>query len=335
MINAKNIDLSTYSMTTRLLLQEMLARNWDVQLYIEGYSYMRAGRPDGKMLELFGSVPSDSTYQACVASNNKFLSYLIHREHDLPVPLTYLVHDWTEAKLAYDALKAEGHKLVVKPLDSSHGNGVTTNITSLPKFRRALKSTYQFSRSCLVQAQASGCVDIRMLCINYRLVAALVRIPARVQGDGESTIRQLIILENQNLRRGLNYKKELNVIDVDRAKYYLGSRLEDIPATGEWVQVIDVANVGMGGETQDITEQLPDWLIAMAEKTAQVSQLLCCGVDMLAQQVPQPNDIPADLSVVITEVNKSPSLFIHEKPTHGNCRPVIKNYVDYLASLPA
>jgi len=159
----------------------------------------------------------------------------------------------------------------------------------------------------------------------------LERIPARVTGDGTKTVRQLI--EQQNQQRGAQYTADLSVIPMERAEHYLDEAINNIPPEGEIVTVLGLANIGLGGEGRDVTSATPSWLLAMAEQAAQALRLPVCGVDFLIAQPPQPHLTEAQLQPSVTEVNKCPSLFMHELPKHGESQPVVKQYVDYLATL--
>jgi cyanophycin synthetase len=57
--------------------------------------------------------------------------------------------------------------------------------------------------------------DHRILVINYKFVAAALRTPAAVKGDGTSTIQQLIDKVNEDPRRGYGHEKTLTAIKVD------------------------------------------------------------------------------------------------------------------------
>lgn len=333
MINATTVKDNTLSQTKEMLMHEILGRGWELWFYDLSYPQMRVRRSDGKVLELYGSTPPTTSYAAGLTADNKLISSILHSEAGLPVPETFALSSTDDGKDIAQKLFDEGKKIVVKPLDAAHGNGVSVGIDTIESFERAVGVAREFSNTVIVQEHLSQSYDVRLLCIDYTFVAGLLRLPASVVGDGKQTISQLIVHENTDERRGVNYAKELNVINADHAKRFLGERMHDIPPAGKRLQVVGTANVGTGGSTKDISHSTPAWLIAMAEQAARASRLPCCGVDFLLSSEPSAQATESELQPKLLEINKSPSLFIHETPTEGRSMPVIKRYVDYLASL--
>jgi cyanophycin synthetase len=173
-----------------------------------------------------------------------------------------------------------------------------------------------------------------MLCIDYKFIGAIWRVPARVFGDGEHTIEQLIERENASPRRGVAYKEELTTIDIKRACLYLKDRMNEVVPEGQEVQVMGIANYGAGGETVDVTDDVPAWLIEDAQRAASVCELVVAGVDFMIAQVPTPESTREELDPAITEVNKAPLLTMHDTPTHGKGnRGATKAFMDHLATL--
>lgn len=332
MIEAQTVPSDKILFTTRMIRDQALARNWKVWMYYVGSSHLRIQRNDGKVLEIFSATPPTTSYEAAHRADDKFLTHVTLQEANLPVSETYLVRNQEEALEKASIIFSQGLKCVVKPLDKGHGNGITVGVTQ-DTITAAFDYARTFSERIIVQAHVEQPIDIRVTCINYRYVAALVRIPARVMGDGVHTAEELIELENVREHRGENYVKALNRISKERAGVYLGDELNAIPAKGQWLQVLGTANVGTGGETVDVTDDLPAWLIQQAEEAARITQLPSVGVDFLVKSMPQKTMPPEDLEPVVVEVNKCPALFLHETPTHGQARPTIQAYLDYLAEL--
>lgn len=330
MITATPDIAQQLSLTKRMLVEEMLSRGWQVWLYDLSLPLMRVKR-DGLIIELYSSAAPELTYRAAQVAENKYLTALLYADAGIPMPKTWLLSDDGVLPEEVGAELKAGHQLVVKPLDAAHGRGVHVGVQSEEKLRAAITDAKQYGSGVLVQEAIMGAQDIRILCIDYKYRAALERRPAHVQGDGTSTVAQLIDQENNSSKRGPNYTRDLNLIPVEAAQAFLGNRMSEVPAQGAAVQVVGTANVGTGGTTHDITDVLPDWLITLAEQAARVTGLSTCGVDFLAKGTLGKNAGQQDLEVYAIEINKSPSLFIHERPTEGTPRAVVKQFVDYLA----
>lgn len=298
------------------------------------FPQLRIERSDGVVLEMYGSAPPSTTLAAGKMADNKLGTHLLYESVDLPVAKTWVMYDAQQAvpAEAIDYMKKTGG-LVVKPLDGAHGHGVRVDIRSETKLKAAISAAAQYSATILIQAYVLNPTDIRLLCINFKFVAALERIPAHVTGDGKHTTAELIQLENNSDKRGENYTTDINIIPTETSNHYLGKTKHDVPAMGQIMQALGTANVGSGGITRDVTEELPQWMVALAEKAAKTSNLPCCGVDFLIKESPTNTAEYEDLDPVIIEVNKSPSLFIHERPIIGQSRPVTARLVDYITEL--
>jgi cyanophycin synthetase len=319
-------------MTSRMIVQKALERHWQPYLYIPNSGHIRLVKPDGKQLEIFTALPPTTTHIAAQNCDDKYLTHLILQEHNLPVLPTFLCETDDRATAAAEQILSTNAKVVVKPLDAAHGNGVTVGLTNVAAVLQAAHGALNYSTKYVVQAFLPDAIDVRVLCIDGKYIAALQRVPARVKGDGRRSVAELIAHENQT-NRALQYTGALAAISPDRAADYLGTAIHDVPAAGAYVSVLGTANVGTGGETVDVTDMLPEWLKRMAEQAATVLNLPVCGVDFLLSTPVDPDLEYQEGQLAITELNKNPSLYIHELPNHGTARPAVDCYLDYLDSL--
>jgi cyanophycin synthetase len=112
-------------------------------------------------------------------------------------------------------VKSVGFPLVFKPLDGNHGKGASINVKTFEEAVEAFAHAKKYSRKIIVEKFITG-YDFRVLVINNRFIAAALREPAHVIGDGKSTIKQLIDKENLDPRRGYGHENVLTEISVDR-----------------------------------------------------------------------------------------------------------------------
>jgi len=117
---------------------------------------------------------------------------------EIPVPRGRIVYSEEGLK---EALERISYPIVTKPVDGNHGKGATTNITNWEDALRGLEAAKKYSRGVIVEKFITG-QDHRVLVINYKFVAAAIRKPASVIGDGNSTIQELIDKTNEDPRRG-------------------------------------------------------------------------------------------------------------------------------------
>ena len=89
------------------------------------------------------------------------------------------------------AFLARHGAVVVKPARGEQGRGVAAGITDLETALAAVERASAHSERVLVEQCAQG-EDLRLVVIDYKVVAAALRRPPRVVGDGQASIRALI-----------------------------------------------------------------------------------------------------------------------------------------------
>ena len=337
MIDLKTIPDQQLSQTIRMMKAHFIERGWEVEIPYIGSSHCFITRDDGKKFHIFSSTPPTTSFAAAYLANDKYGTYLALLGSGLPQPETHLLYnsdDISEIQLFMDRVK----KVVIKPVDGGHGKGITVNVATTEQLKRAIAIAQVEENSIaavLVQAQYQhdAILDIRILCIDNTFTAATWRVPARVYGDGKSTVSELIGLENAKDNRGRPYYAPLSLINIEQAREFLGKQMNDVPELNAEVPVLGIANYGAGGETIDITDELPDWLKEMAEKAARACNMPVIGVDFMLAHMPTPTAKIETLDPVIIEVNKCPSFVIHDEPTSGTPRNVVGTYIDYLATI--
>ena len=337
MLNVYEIPPEAYTGTTRLIIAEAKKRGWRVSSLHRGSSRLFIDCGDGKVRHVFGSMIASLSYNAASLSSNKQLTTELLAANGVR-QLESLFIDVTEESDRINQFLSKHAAVVVKPYDGAHGDGIRLNVKSLEEVQDAAQNALALSSAkhkVIVQQQfkADQTFDIRLLCIDHKFVAAIHRVPARVYGDGSHDIEELISLENKRTERGEPYKKKYAFIDLVRAKHYLGSSISRVPASGEEVRVIDVANYGAGGELVDITDEIPGWMKREAELASKVIGLPIAGVDYLASSIPTATLDRSDIEAYIIEINRSPSLAIHDEPHIGNNRNTVPMMLDMLTHL--
>lgn len=316
-----------------LLFDEAAKRGWRMRTYVMGDEYYQLERPDGKTLEFFMSLPSTTSGVATLRADDKYMTQQLLEMHNFPTLEVYRIDEEMSAEAVpehFNQLFNDGRRWVVKPLNQAHGYGVTTNIEDTEGLRKAVIRARSYASITLLQEYYGTFTDLRVTCINGNFAAAVIRVPARVRGDGTHTIKELIDKENRRNERGSIAFSMLIRIDEESAELHLGDKLQDIPPAGQWQQVSGVANISMGGESVEVTNRIPAWLREMAEKASKVAQLPVCGVDFLLATEPRVDASQEELQSVILELNKAPGLRVHAYPAHGEPQPIMETYFNYL-----
>lgn len=246
---------------------------------------------------------------------------------EIPVPRGRIVYSEEGLK---EALERISYPIVTKPVDGNHGKGATTNITNWEDAVRGLEAAKKYSRGVIVEKFITG-QDHRVLVINYKFVAAAIRKPASVTGDGKSTIQELIDKTNEDPRRGYGHEKTLTQIKVDdftmdmltKANHTLESVLPD----GEELFLKPTANLSTGGTATDVTDMVHPDNIFMCERIARIIGLDICGIDIMAENLTEP---VKDNGGAILEVNAAPGFRMHIDPAEGIPRNVAEPVIDML-----
>ncbi len=273
------------------------------------------------------TVTSDtSSIGVEIACDKEDTKYLLEQA-EVPIPKGDIVR--TERGLR-DAIDYVGYPVVVKPINGNHGRGITANINNWEDAVVAFEAAREVSRSVIVEKYIVG-QDFRLLVINYKLVAAALRTPAHVIGDGKSNIQELIDKVNEDPRRGYGHEKVLTMIKVDdMTKGILEAHkytLETILPEGEMLKLKDTANLSTGGTATDVTDIVHPFNVFMAERISKIIGLDICGIDIMTEDI----SVPLDQSDgAILEVNAGPGFRMHLAPTNGLPRNVAAHVVDML-----
>ena len=259
-------------------------------------------------------------------SCDKELTKTILEQADLPVPRGRIVETAIEAVSAMNEL---GGTVVVKPMDGCQGRGVSLNLTTPAQVVEAFLIAQEYSRGVLVEEQFTG-RDYRVLVVNGKMIAASLRLPCHVTGDGLHTLAELIEIANRNPLRGEGHDNFLTKIVVDEVVLAsLEKRnlsLEHVPPAGERVFLRETANLSTGGTATDVTDEVHPEVKRQCERAARVIGLDICGLDLVAADISQ----PLQKGNGFIEANAAPGLRMHTHPTHGQPRAVGSAIIDML-----
>ncbi len=231
-----------------------------------------------------------------------------------------------------DACRYVGYPLVIKPIDGNHGRGITVDIQNYEAALQAFHHAKESSKSgaIIVEKFITG-EDYRLLVINNKLVAAAVRTPAHVIGDGKSTVQELIDLVNKDPRRGYGHENVLTQITVnDLTKTIIkdaGYTLDSVISKGERLILKDTANLSTGGTAEDVTDIVHPANVSMAERISKIIDLDICGIDIMTTDISKPL---SETGGAVLEVNAGPGFRMHLAPTTGLPRNVAAPVIDKL-----
>jgi cyanophycin synthetase len=318
-------DRSALGVSTRMLVEEASARGipWS---RLDERSLVQFGH-GAHQRRIRGSLTSLTPALGVQTAENKPLTAQLLRSVGLPVA------ERVEVSTADDAVAAAtrlGFPVVVKTIDGNRSN-VSLGLMSGDDVRAAVGRADQVSRrgGVLVERQVDG-RSFRFLVVGGRVAAIAERVGACVVGDGASTIRQLVAMENEDPRRGIGRERELTRISLDEAAAeMLGSQgftFDDIPDAGCRVSLTRTAHMSTGGTSIDRTlESHPDNVEA-AEEATRVVGLDTAGVDIVIADITRS---VRDTGAII-DIDPAPGFRMHTHPTAGDPQYVAKPVIDQL-----
>lgn len=207
--------------------------------------------------------------------------------------------------------------VVVKPTRGEQGHGVSVGIRTPAALADAIGRAGVGGVPVLIEEAVAG-DDLRIVVIDYRVVAAAVRRPPTVITDGEHTLRALI--EKQSRRRAAATGGESSIPldeETERCVAEAGFALDEVPPAGINLVVRKAANVHTGGTIHDVTDSVHPRLVSVAKRAAEVLDIPVVGLDLIVPSIQGPD-------YAIIEANERPGLANHEP------QPTVERFIDLL-----
>lgn len=218
------------------------------------------------------------------------------------------------------AFLAEHGSVVVKPVDGEQGQGVAVDLRTSLEVQDAIERASTFDSRVLLESFHSGC-DLRILVIGFAVVAAAIRRPAQVIGDGQHSIGALI--DTQSRRRQAATDGESRIpkdAETLRTLYAAGVDYDSVLPAGQRLAVRKTANLHTGGSLEDVTASLHPLLADAAVKAARALDIPVVGLDLLVTAADQPE-------YVFIEANERAGLANHQP------QPTAERFIDLLFPL--
>jgi len=299
----------------RIIVDEARARGISVEVLDEQEGYFRLAR-GGTSFVCRESLSELTNAVAMSRCQDKYVTHRLLSKAGLRTPSFQLAGD----EDANRAFLARHGWAVVKPTVGEQGKGITVGVEDPNALERAIAKAKRFGERVLLESFHPG-TDLRLVVINHDVVAAAIRKPARIVGDGQHTARSLI--EKQSRRRRAATGGE-SQIPIDReTEICLAEHdfdLDDVIPLGRSIAVRKTANLHTGGTIHDVTDVLHPDLRAVAEQATRLLDIPVVGLDLIVATPDQPD-------YVIIEANERPGLANHEP------RPTAERFVDLLFPL--
>lgn len=311
--------------STRSIVEAAIARGIPTQRLTEG-SLVRLGH-GAKQRRICAAETDRTGAVAETIAQDKELTRTLLAESGIPVPEGRPVSDAADAWAVAEEIAAP---VVVKPRYGNQGRGVSVNLVTREEVEKAWILANEIDSSVVVERFVMG-GDYRVLVVGGRMVAAARRHPPIVNGDGVSTVRQLVDRVNEDPRRCGDHATSLSPMVIDEVAVAVlreqGLTEQSVPEAGRSVLLRRNANLSTGGSAEDVTDIVHPEVAARAIEAARIVGLDVAGIDLVMDDVTK--SLESQRGVVI-EVNAAPGLRMHLEPTVGTPRNVGAAIVDSL-----
>jgi GNAT-family acetyltransferase (TIGR03103 family) len=302
-------ELNSY---TRVIVDEALRRRIAVEVVDPdaGELVLRYATREVTTVESLSELTSAVAFRRC---DHKGVTRAVWRRAGLRVPPGRMA---TFDHLDDEFLDEQG-ELVVKPARGEQGWGITVGVTDSDELKRAIEAARRVCPDVLLEARCHG-DDVRVVVINDEVVAAAVRRPPAITGDGVSTIAMLIDELSRRRQATTDGASQVPLDEVTEDVVQEGGfDVDDVLPEGFTLTVRHTANLHTGGTIVDITDRLHPALAHVAVAAAVAVGAPVVGLDMIVADV-------EDTDYHLIEANEQPGLANHEP------QPTAARFVDLL-----
>ena len=303
--------------------QGLIAREQTMGVNGEKFTYVTA--PSGKRL-----VISWKKYKYPFASSSAYILSLdksVAYEHvdslGYATPRSwYLTKDDGISQEVIDLLSSgRGEMVVVKPLDSGLGRGITTDVADDNVLRQAIDTARNYSDTCIIQRQFFG-EEYRCIVVDGVARSVILRQKPHVIGDGHSSVEHLVEIENEKRKQIVDSM----VTYPQLTEPLLGEVVNDqrVPASGERVELGRGTMISKGASIYDVTHQIHESYKAIASDIGSSIGEGFVVVDMMIQDhtiAAQPDNY------IFLEYNMSPALKLFYSCRDGKHVKVAEEYI--------
>ncbi|MCJ2179563.1 N-acetylglutaminylglutamine synthetase [Novosphingobium album (ex Hu et al. 2023)] len=275
----------------------------------------------GRMVVCRESLSEFTSAVAMSICDNKEISRRVVAEAGVKVPDQV---GWDGTREQIEDFLARNGSVVVKPVRGEQGTGISVDLRTVEEIETAIATAQRMSSAVLLEQYFEG-QDLRLVVINFRLVAAAIRKPAAVTGDGSSTIAELIDAQSRRRMAATGGESRIPIdAETKRIVRAAGYDMDAILPEGVELLVRKTANLHTGGTIHDVTDAVHPELVQAAINVAKAIDIPVVGVDFMVRS-------PSFADYVFIEANERPGLANHEP------QPTAQRFVDLLfpLSLPA
>ncbi|MFP3844860.1 bifunctional glutamate--cysteine ligase GshA/glutathione synthetase GshB [Priestia filamentosa] len=318
-------------LSTQILMFDCIQQGIQVEILDRQDQFLKLKLKDHVEYVKNGNMTSKDNYVSTLIMENKTVTKKILHQHGFRVPKGVEFHTIDQALRSYRLFSTK--PFVVKPKTTNYGLGISIfkEGANYEDYQKALTLAFKEDSSVLIEEFMNG-TEYRFFVLNDKVYAVLLRIPANVKGDGKHTIQELVDQKNRDSLRGRDHRTPLETIQLGELENLMlkaqGYGMDSIPREGEIIYLRENSNISTGGDSIDVTDQIPDDYKKVAVDAVSALGVKICGIDLIIENT----EVPAahKNAYGIIEANFNPSMYMHIYPYKGKYRRLTMHIIHYL-----
>jgi len=318
-------------LSTQILMFDAIQKGIQVEILDRQDQFLKLQLKDHVEYVKNGNMTSKDNYVSTLIMENKTVTKKVLHQHGFRVPKGEEFQSIEQALRSYHLFSSK--PFVVKPKTTNYGLGISIfkEGANYEDYQKANTLAFNEDSSVLVEEFIHG-TEYRFFVLDNKVYAVLLRIPANVKGDGKHTIEELVIQKNRNSLRGRDHRTPLECIQLGELENLMlknqGYRIDSIPKKDEIVYLRENSNISTGGDSIDVTDQIPDDYKKIAVDAVSALGVKICGIDLIIENT----EVPAanKNAYGIIEANFNPSMYMHIYPYKGESRRLTMHIIHYL-----
>ncbi|OCA87264.1 bifunctional glutamate--cysteine ligase GshA/glutathione synthetase GshB [Pseudobacillus wudalianchiensis] len=318
-------------LSTQILMFDAIQQGIRVEILDRQDQFLKLQLKDHIEYVKNGNMTSKDTYVSTLIMENKTVTKKILQQHGFRVPIGEEFHTIEQALRSYDLFSAK--PFVVKPKTTNYGLGISIfkEGANYEDYQKAIILAFKEDSSVLIEEFLNG-TEYRFFVLDDKVYAVLLRIPANVKGDGKHTIEELVTQKNRDSLRGRDHRTPLESIQLGELENLMlkgqGYRMDSIPKAGEIIYLRENSNISTGGDSIDVTDEIPDDYKKIAVDAVAALGAKISGIDLIIANKEAPAANKDAYGII--EANFNPSMYMHIYPYKGKSRRLTMHIIHYL-----
>ena len=332
---AKPYQLSGYrhmELSTQIMMFDSLQKGVKVEVLDENDQFLKLTYNGRVEYVKNANMTSKDSYIVPLLMENKTVTKKVLAKAGFRVPLGKEFSSQEVAESRYDLFGNKG--FVVKPKSTNYGLGISIfkDGASFEDYQKALEIAFKEDQDVLVEEFISG-TEYRFFVLDGKTRAIMLRVPANVIGDGESTISELVAIKNQDSLRGTHHRSPLELIQLGDIEQLMlkeqGLTIASVPDKEQVVYLRENSNVSTGGDSIDVTDEMDQSYKTIAEEAVEALGAKICGIDLIIPDKEIPGSKHSQTYGII-EGNFNPAMHMHIYPFAGQSRRLTQDVLELL-----